>query len=1003
MLLALIIRSNYAENGVVAAREAFEDTGAFVQSRLSDGRYGLNAVGLPANRELPEQLEQLLAEYAGELEGLIVHYAGYLALKPDRVPALLLDGARLRAFPISRLRAAIAAASRHAFVIMDAIAVAEHALDLNGVVSDLGAALSESAPHISVMSSIAIPEHREPTWRGCSRLSDLWLLSLDALARRACGATVYSEAVVRGVQSEPLGFANLSSFDYRPSEPDFVLLPGNKLGALPIRDDIHDRITLQSVLVNPADPSQNANRDGEDFASHSRANDTLPDDTLVDSRPATLVTDNDIVKDEAREPVSPISSRRPVVTERAPRPSQPVFENPVDRAIDWAERLAYRGDAASAVVEYERLIQELKPTADARLSTLYASLGVQYRKLDDDSQALTAFEEALALDPRDDVAHKGTTDIHREQRDWDSLSQTVRRRLHTSTDTHEKTDLLDRLADIWLNYVNDPKRAISVIEERLAITPNDIPTLERMIEAYDRDGEPFARIAQREKLASVLESSPTQKSLVLVESANIALQQLDDIETAQSFVDRAMQADPKSIEAFELGIEILNRQELWPEILRQCSRVLSDSSGPDLRYQAARMLLDLVEARGQSIDISDAVVDRLEVAVSDDEELKRRAMRVLAGRDAYAKTTATLRNSLALDPRNAASLRELSDAAAQQRDVDMAAIASSVLVCLQNGRPEDEERATALSTDRLSEAKRPLNDEDLTEQLLVHDVDISIFRVLGALQRSMGLNPELENDGMSSYENGHPWGSNHAAESISRTLAWAAGVVGVEVPAVVMLPDHKVPLELTLAGQPRLLVGVESAKRLAPPQLAFLGSYCVAQLRQEFVWRAALRTQERLTTVIGMCIRFARDGRSCVDVAATDQSFAHRFVAFLDTRSDISKEITQLFKDHAPVASVWEDLARRCFRAVDRSLLRVGVVVSTNPALAYQAAKLHPPHNSLSTEDQLDEIARFATSRDHQTLRRSLGFDVATATYRASKSTNPKSASSSASSTLATP
>lgn len=1037
MLLALIIRSSYTENGVVAAREAFEDTGSLVQAKLSSSHYGLNVATLLANRELPEHLERLLTEYAGRLDGLLIHYTGYLAVKPDRGPALLLDGNRLRAFPLSRLRAAIAAAARHSFVLMDVIAIAEHVLDLNGVVSDLGTSLNESAAHVAVMSSVALPEQIEPNRRGCARLSDLWLLSLDCQFQRANGAPVYCESVVRGVQSEPLSFANLPSFDYRPSEPDFVLVPGLKASGHIGQDEVKDRITLQSVLVSPEPKADFGPISGERTA-HGR-NDTLPDDAMVDSQPATQVTDDDLVKDEAETPIAPTSSRRPVAgensasplsappsassrhredstlrgtldnrksspdssrerddtlpgaarpsyvhSERAPRSSQPADEDPIDRGIDWADRLAYRGDTTSAVAEYERLIQELKPKSDTRLSTLYANLGGQYRKLGELAHALTAFEESLALDPRDDVAHKGACDIHRERRDWDSLSQTVRRRLHTTTDAHEKTDLLDRLAEIWLNHANDPKRAISVIEERLAITPNDIPTLERMIEAYDRDGDTFARIAQREKLASVLESFPAQKSLLLVESATIALQQLNSVESAQSFVDRAIEADPKSVEAFELSIEILNRQKLWPEVLRYCVRILSDSSGPELRYQAACRLLDLVEARGPSIDISDTAVERLEVAVSDDEELKQRAMNVLANRDAYAKTTATLQNALALDSRHAASLQELSDAAVQQRDADMAAMASSMLVCLQCGRPQDVERAALLVTDKVVEAKRSLNDDDFTEQLLVHDVDIAIFRTLGDLHKSMGLMPAADGDGAQSRIEASGSGAG-STESLARTLASVAGLVGVELPGLVMLPEHETPLELNLAARPRLLVGMELASRLPAPQLAFLGASRLGQLRHELVWRAAVTNQERLATILSLCVRFARDGRSCVESVA-DQALAGRFVSHLETAGDLAERVTQLFKGYAPITSVWEDLARRCYRAADRSLLRVGVVLSGNPSQAYEVAKLYPLASSLSLDDQLDEIARFATSRDHQTLRRNLGIDVAMATYRNLKS-----------------
>ncbi len=1054
MRLALVIRSIYGENGVVPARSAFEDTGSLVESRLSNGDVGFNVMALPANRDLPETLDKLLDEYAGRLEILLVHFAGYLAVKPDRGPAMLLDGSRLRAFPISRLRAAIANATTHAFVIMDAIAIAEGAVEVNEVAFGLCAGLHESTPHVAVMSSVALPESHSPDRRGCFRLSDLWLLSLDAQLLRANGAAVLSESVVRGVQGEPLSFASLPSFDYRPSERDFVLFPGTLLGGQADLEATYNRTTLQSAIVSPVqaplvqsplvqpEPAQAPPVQAQPFAAEPtsmptievrpgflRHADTLPDDMMVDSQPGAQVNDDELLTDDelpsippaaARQPPkpqpelperpapassrsqprasrpAPDSARKPIVSpvspqdpedtlpgatrpsypnsERASRPSQPSFEDPVDRAIDWADRLAYRGDSASAITEYERLIADLKPANDPRLSTLYASLAVQYRKLGDTSNALTAFEETLALDPKDDVAQKGTYEIHRERQDWDSLSQTVRRRLHSTSDNHEKADLLDKLAEIWLNQANDPRRAISVIEERLAVTPNDIPTLERLIEAYDRDGDPWARIAQREKLASVLEAFPVQKSLVLVESASITLHQLNNLTSAQNFVDRAIVADPSGVEAFELGLEILNRQKLWSEILQRCVRVLSEPNSPEMRYQAASRLLDLIEACGPSLDVSVNVIDRLEVAVGDDEELKYRAMKLFAAQDTYAKTTSTLQSSLAIEPRNLQSLRDLSDAAMRQNDSDLAALASGVLVGLGAGTPDDESRSGALGSDGLARADRALSENDLTEKLLVHDVDISIFRTLSRLQDPRPKTPDSELTSAVTTKLGSLFDSAAKELTPARILAWTAAFVGVSAPEIASLPEHSSPLELVLGARPRLLHGVELTSKLTSRQLVFIAARTLALLRPEFLWRTALSSQDRVEDVIGLCVRFARDGIDSLKSGDESQlESAQCFIAQIESQSTLADSIKELFSTTARDSSARLELARSCIRAADRARLRVGLVACANPNIAMEMSKTYPLVSPLSVDDQIDEIARFATSRAHWTLRKSLG------------------------------
>ena len=192
-----------------------------------------------------------------------------------------------------------------------------------------------------------------------------------------------------------------------------------------------------------------------------------------------------------------------------------------------------------------------------------------------------------------------------------------------------------------------------------------------------------------------------------------------------------------------------------------------------------------------------------------------------------------------------------------------------------------------------------------------------------------------------------------------------------------ILPEHSTPLELVVGARSRLLLGGEVASRLPASQLASLGSRQLALLRQEFLWRGTLVTQDRLAAAIGLCVRFAR--RSSKLLPSADdlaQDFDKRFLSEIETENGLTEQIEQLFRGYDTEPTAWEGLARSCIRAADRSLLRVGLVACANPAMACEATKEFPMASPLSAEDQLDEIARFATSRAHITLRKSLGINL---------------------------
>ena len=822
MRLALIISSNYSENNVVPSREAFEDTGALVEARLSRNDTAFTVVALKANRDLPEQLDELFEKHRDNLEGLLLHFSGYLAVKPDRGPALLLDGARLRAFPVSRLRAALSKAALHVLTMMDVVTIADSAVNLDEIANNLGIALSQATAHVSVLSSVALPENVDLKSRGCLRLTDLWLLALEYHAKHARGSLVFCDPIVQGFRSETFAFASLPSFNYQPSDQDFVIIPG------------HHSETGRGSRVAPTVISRNR--------------DMNPQDARVDSRPAAPAAGDDIVEEEELPTIPPTFGKRPSILD-IPIPVPP-------------------------------------------------PLG-----------------------------------------------------------TSQKTVLGQHFVGADLN---------------------DIPTLERLIESSDQTGEPVKRIRWREMLAALLEVVPDQKSLVLVEAANIALHELNDAVKAETLIERAIEADPQSPDAFNLGVKILSRQGKLQEIVGRCHRILSESLEPKLRYQASCRLLDLIEIHGSTIAIEASILDSLRDAASDDEELKLRVASTLKDHNIYEEAVALLEDALANDPRHLPSLRALSDAAQRQHDPDTAALASAVLVCLKSGRPEDDVRLAKLATDGLPLAQRTLNDHDFDQTLLAKLADVSLLRTLGQITQAAIAAGLASNAGTEELpKDATVLDPESSTVTLARSLAWAAKFVGVDTPELVVLPELPTHMELTINGKSRLLISKQLGTGLSLAQLAFLGARQLSMLHRALKWRSALDSPDRLGLVMSHCVRYAREGFDFIkSVDDSERKGAKRLVSQLEAEASLVEQVTHVFGALELDRSECQSRARQVLNAADRALLRGGLLACANPAAAWQLTLQYPLRSLLSVEEQLDEIARFATSRSHLWLRRSLGLTL---------------------------
>jgi hypothetical protein len=708
-----------------------------VQARLSQVDTGFTVMSLTANRDLPELLEELLEEYRGKLEGLLIHFSGYLAVKPDRGPALLLDGARMRAFPVSRLRASVSQAALHALAIMDVVAVADGDANTDLIAETLGISLNETTPHIAVLASVALPENLDLNRRGCTRLTDLWLLSLDYQAEHAHDSLVYSGSIVHGLQSERIAFASLPSFNYQPSDQDFLIMPGPQVGGFSGGSPAINASTQRSFGVRPPGSETDPASLVAPLAVRNHQDTNPDDDTLVDSGPATQVTDADIVHTEEL-PTIPPPIGRPTFNLSRPIPTPPKLDvainvgQPLRSEPEWVANAAYLPSAPP-------------PTVHARIP---------------------------------------------------------------------------------------------------------IPS-------------PLSHQDQQATLPGI--------------------------------------------------------------------------SGPP----------------SFAGDGFNEFVDDLEVV-------------------------ALLEHTLTNEPRHLPSLRALSDAAQRQNDFDSAALASAVLICLDSGRPEDEVRSAWLATDGLPLAQRTLNDDDYEELLLSKGADVSILRVLGQLTNAAVEAGLLAKSGYEELpKDATVLDPESSTVTVARSLAWAANFVSVATPELAMVPELPTQLELTVDGIDRLLISKQMGSGLSLAQLAFLGARHLSMLRPEFKWRAALDSAERLGSLIGHCVLYAREGSDFVkSVEDSERKAAKRFLSLLEAEEALLGRATDVFGSLELDRTAWTSLAYQLLIATDRVLLRNGLLACASPAVAWQLTLECPLRSPLSVDEQLDEIARFTTSRGHLTLRKSLGLAV---------------------------
>jgi tetratricopeptide (TPR) repeat protein len=1040
MRLALVISSAYAENTVVPCREAFRDTAALFADRIGITDAGFEVRSLDASRELPETLESLLKEQAGKIESLLIHFSGYVAVKADRGPALLLDGSRLRAFPLSRLRAAIEEGAQQSLVIIDSLPV----VDADQPSPEVSKAVCDAlaSPDGSVTSLVGIEEDWPLTRRGVHRLTDLFTLSLSHWSHKARGGLVTSTAVYQTMQGDNLSFASIPGLEHRPGYFDFVVLEGPQVGG-PV--DSHfgiERATKPVPVFQPpiptdpsaqpklttSQPSQRSARDlsNADDANARGADEQLPsfpeippvDDvpaapgvpvngpalvrtaegrspTLAETPQARAGLQRDWLSEAAYfpsapppkvAPVQPTPFRFPqgtipgvqetdadtVSAPHSPPPaSTPRSSHPSLPPLD-AESAA---NSNAVIALYEEILDNLDSSDDPRRAEVHAKLGEALRDTQRRAEALFAYERALDIDPHQQTAFDGACSLYREDRDFAGLVSTIRRKLEATDDDTTRLTLHDLIIYVWLTEARDYRRAVDAIEERLALTPEDVDSLERLIEAQDNLADLFGRLESRERLAKVQSANPELRAALWIEAATIAHDDLNDLARTFLHLESALELGVKVRETLEATEVLLGGRERWLEVIELYERAVELVQDHELAVFVAQRLVQLVLEQSSQDALKPDTLSAIIRLAAYDRGLAEAAAHLVHAQTTGPETLDVVQNLRGADPRNVDLLHQLFRLSCHEHP-DVAANVSSVLCAEGAATPEEAEYAQVLVSDSLPTPQRALENADYDSLVFPTDFDREMALALDQLDQALiSADVFILKNAVQLPKETPILDPETSTVTLARSFLWTSRLLSVAIPELAILADATTPLKLVLEeNRPRIIVSKSLASGFSLPELAYLAARHATLLLPGFAIRDHSPDHRMLGSALYVLSAITNgSSRGLKALGEYEQKLGKRLTNQLDKNQKLAAEVGRLVGDASASLTDCESRAWHWLRAVDQIRLRVALLACGNPVTALKLNREFPLDGPWSAEEQLDLIAAFAGSPEHCELRSRLG------------------------------
>ncbi|MDB4944948.1 MAG: Exonuclease SbcC [Labilithrix sp.] len=239
-----------------------------------------------------------------------------------------------------------------------------------------------------------------------------------------------------------------------------------------------------------------------------------------------------------------------------------LLEKRLEAETDEGERVAYQ-------VELARALADMGDIARARAS----------------------LEGALAHRPDHTTALAAMAALCSREGDWAGAEQAYVRLARLLVVPAEQREVYEKLGEIYGTHTGNLSRAEVAYREVLKRAPADLPTLEKLVDLYKRQGD-LERAVETQTQLVAASNDPAARLQRLIELAAIHEATARDVRRSEQVLESARREFPTSVVALRAMAEFYARQRQMPAM-----QILLDRAASDARrsFAAGRFVTSLFE------------------------------------------------------------------------------------------------------------------------------------------------------------------------------------------------------------------------------------------------------------------------------------------------------------------------------------------------------------------------------------------------------------------------
>ncbi len=637
------------------------------------------------------------------------------------------------------------------------------------------------------------------------------------------------------------------------------------------------------------------------------------------------------------------------------------------------------GDAATARRMYADLFEKFgnKIVGQERAEALYG-LGEACRKTGDLDGAIKPLREAAEADPSSPRPLKALARVYEAKEDYKEAVRIRRRRLEMAVG-QERFELLLEIGDFESQKLNDRTAAGKTYATALEERPDDRKLLTRLMQLYseEKDWRKLVEVVLR--LADFVDD-PKQRAKYMHTAAIVSARQINDIDAALTYYDRAIEADPTLSKALDEALELARQKGDHDGTERYLQIQLEQAKQAQDRVAIPKILDQLGALYQKFLNEPEMAIDAFEAAQAFDPDNKERGdiLAELYASDApqyLDKAVKAQAVILRRNPYRVESYKLLRRLYTEAQRGDAAWCLCQALAVLNLAEPDEERFWRRHRADNAAPAQAVMTEDDW-RKLAHFDQDPMLTNIFALIQptiirtrtqplEALGYDPRYAID-----PSLHPY-------PVSQTLYYVQGVLGMQgqnSPLVFQNQNDPSGLGFIHAHTPAIVLGRAAFEAQVPTQsMAFVAGRHLTYYRQGYYVRHLVPTGTGLKAWLFAAIK------TCVPqfpvsadlMGPVDEAMAAMKGDFQGVQKErLSSLVSKLIQTGASL-----DL-KKWTASIDLTADRIGFLLAHDLQLATEVIRATEEGASVPGKERVKEVVLFSVSEEYFEIRQKLGIAI---------------------------